>query len=291
MAGPPEDGVRWESDGQGEFTVEPVDQGDARHRRHPAPQAEDAKEFLEPWQLRAARQEVLRLRRAPDRHGRREGGGRAEDDVEETLNARKAIWLRQQDRRSRRRSTTSSTSTCRTTTTSPLKTIHYVGRGAHRVQGPALHPGAPAVRPDVGRLEQGAAPVHPARLHHGRLRGAAAALPALRPRRRRFARPAAQRVARDAAAERPAGEDQVEPGQQGAQHARRDEDARSSTATSSSSRSWASSSRKGRARTGATARSSPTCCCSNRRRPSRASSRRWPNTSTACRASRRRSTT
>ena len=34
-----EHGVRWESSGEGDYTVETVAQGDARHRRHPAPAA------------------------------------------------------------------------------------------------------------------------------------------------------------------------------------------------------------------------------------------------------------
>ena len=78
-AGDPDDGVRWESDGQGEFTVETVDK-DRRGTDVILHLKEEEKEFLEPYRAAADRQEVLRLHRASRRHGRGEGGGRQEDD-------------------------------------------------------------------------------------------------------------------------------------------------------------------------------------------------------------------
>ena len=70
------EGVKWETDGQGEFTVEPYDKADARHRCDPAPAR--GRQGV-PHVLAAARdrQAVLRLHRSSDRHGRREGEGRA----------------------------------------------------------------------------------------------------------------------------------------------------------------------------------------------------------------------
>lgn len=93
MAGPISDGVRWESDGQGEFTVEPYEKPTRGtdvilHLR------DDAKEFLKPFRLREIVKQysdfidhpvVIDVEREKD-------GNRATE--EETLNSRKAIWLR-----------------------------------------------------------------------------------------------------------------------------------------------------------------------------------------------------
>src|ERR1041385_8200667 len=51
QAGDPRQGVRWESDGQGEFTVEPVEKP-ARGTDVILHLKDDAKEFLDPWRLR-----------------------------------------------------------------------------------------------------------------------------------------------------------------------------------------------------------------------------------------------
>ena len=52
MAGSPNDGVKWESDGQGEFTVEEVEKP-TRGTDVILHLKEEAKEFLEPWSLRS----------------------------------------------------------------------------------------------------------------------------------------------------------------------------------------------------------------------------------------------
>ena len=71
-----------------------------------------------------------------------------------------------------------------------------------RVQGDHVPAGRGAVRPvrQLLRQELVPAPVRAQGAHHGRGRGPAAALPQLHPRRDRQRRPAAERVARDAAA-------------------------------------------------------------------------------------------
>ena len=74
-------------------------------------------------------------------------------------------------------------------------------RGPAGIHAAPLHPGARAVRPVGPRASPRPQALRAARLHHGRRRAAAARVPALRARRRRLRRPAAQRLARDPAAE------------------------------------------------------------------------------------------
>jgi molecular chaperone HtpG len=92
-AGDPKGGVRWESDGKGEFTVEPYEK--ARRGTdvilHLKP---DAKEFLESYKIR----EIVRKFSNFIEHPvvmdvDKEVDGKKET-VEEVLNSRKAIWLR-----------------------------------------------------------------------------------------------------------------------------------------------------------------------------------------------------
>ena len=74
------------------------------------------------------------------------------------------------------------------------------GRRPAGVHAAALHPGARAVRSVGSRASPRHQAVRAARLHHGRCRAADAGVPAVRPRRHRLQRPAAQRVARNPAA-------------------------------------------------------------------------------------------
>ncbi|MFQ3649705.1 MAG: molecular chaperone HtpG [Gemmataceae bacterium] len=93
-AGDPKGGVRWESDGKGEFTVEPYEK--ARRGTdvilHLKP---EYKEFLEPYRLREVVRKFSNFIEHPvvmDVEKQAEGG--TKQTVEETLNSRKAIWLR-----------------------------------------------------------------------------------------------------------------------------------------------------------------------------------------------------
>ena len=76
-------------------------------------------------------------------------------------------------------------------------------RGQPRGAGAALHPVEGALRSLARRRPGRGAALRAARVHHGRLQGAAPAVAPLRPRRRRLRRPVAQRVARDPPAEPP----------------------------------------------------------------------------------------
>jgi molecular chaperone HtpG len=88
---PPSTGVAWESDGQGEFTVETVEVG-ARGTEVTLHLKEDAREFLEEWRLRGLVKQFSDFIEHPvvmavpgvDGSGPRE----------ETFNSRKALWLR-----------------------------------------------------------------------------------------------------------------------------------------------------------------------------------------------------
>ena len=84
-AGVNAEGVKWESDGQGEFTVEPHDKPTRGtdvilHLR------DDAKEFLKTWRLRDVVKRYSDYIEHPI--------AMEEDGKEQTLNSRQAIWLR-----------------------------------------------------------------------------------------------------------------------------------------------------------------------------------------------------
>ncbi|MBX9580395.1 MAG: molecular chaperone HtpG, partial [Gemmataceae bacterium] len=91
--GSPADGTRWESDGQGAFTVEAVEKP-ARGTDVVLHLKDDAKEFLDPWRLRSLVRKFSDFIEHPvvmDIEEERDG---QKTVTEETLNRRKAIWLR-----------------------------------------------------------------------------------------------------------------------------------------------------------------------------------------------------
>jgi molecular chaperone HtpG len=93
MAGPAADGVRWESDGQGEFTVERVDKA-ARGTDVILHLKEEDRDFLQPWRIRQVVKQYSDFIEHPVvMDVEKEEKGR-KVTTEETLNARKALWLR-----------------------------------------------------------------------------------------------------------------------------------------------------------------------------------------------------
>jgi molecular chaperone HtpG len=89
MAGKPEDAVQWESAGEGEYTIEPAVKPTRGtdvilHLR------EDAKEYLDPYALRTLIKKYSDFVEHPIVMDVEKDGKTTED----TLNARKAIWLR-----------------------------------------------------------------------------------------------------------------------------------------------------------------------------------------------------
>ncbi len=127
-AGPKDEGVRWESDGQGEFTVEAVTKESRGTDVILHLRAED-REFLNPWKIR----EIVKKYSDFVEHPIVMDVEKEEDGkkvtAEETLNSRKAIWLRpksqvtqeEYDEFYRHLSHDHA---------APAKTIHYAAEGA-----------------------------------------------------------------------------------------------------------------------------------------------------------------
>ena len=123
MAGKPEDGVKWESAGQGDFTLEPCDKPTrgtdvVLHLR------EDSKEYLETYVLQNLIKKYSDFVEHPivldiDKDGTK---------TEETLNARKAIWLRNKTDISDDEYAAFYKHLAHDTE-NPLKTIHYKAEG------------------------------------------------------------------------------------------------------------------------------------------------------------------
>ncbi len=93
-AGDPEHGVHWESDGQGEFTVDAA-RKETRGTEVTLHLKADEKEFLDPWRVRQIVRKFSDFIEHPvvmDVEKEEEEGKKT--IVEETLNSRKAIWLR-----------------------------------------------------------------------------------------------------------------------------------------------------------------------------------------------------
>ncbi len=92
-AGPATHAAKWESDGQGQFTVESCEK-ESRGTDVILHLREDAKEFLDPWRLRQIVREYSDFIEHPitmDVEREKDGKKTLEED---TLNSRQAIWLR-----------------------------------------------------------------------------------------------------------------------------------------------------------------------------------------------------
>ena len=96
-AGSPGEGVTWESDGSGEFTVEPCEKA-TRGTDVIIHLKDDEKEFLSDWRLRSLVHQFSDFIEHPVTMDVERTEGEDDDKKtvieEETLNSRKAIWLR-----------------------------------------------------------------------------------------------------------------------------------------------------------------------------------------------------
>ena len=126
-AGKPADGVKWESDGQGEYTVEPAEKA-TRGTEVTLHLKEDAKEFLGSWRLR----EIVKKYSDFIDHPIAIDVEKEKDSVkateEETINSRQAIWLRSKNEIKEEEYNTFYKQIGRDYE-NPLKTIHYAAEG------------------------------------------------------------------------------------------------------------------------------------------------------------------
>jgi molecular chaperone HtpG len=90
MAGPKSDGVKWESDGQGSFTVEPYEK-ETRGTDVILHLRDDAKEFLQPWRLQGIIKQYSDFVEHPIVLLEEKDGKQQETAP---INSRQAIWLR-----------------------------------------------------------------------------------------------------------------------------------------------------------------------------------------------------
>jgi molecular chaperone HtpG len=94
MAGPKSAGVRWESDGQGEFSIETIEKETRGTDVILHLKAED-KDFLKLWRIREVVKKYSDFVEHPIMMDvEKEDESKKKTVVEETLNSRKAIWLR-----------------------------------------------------------------------------------------------------------------------------------------------------------------------------------------------------
>ncbi len=92
-AGSPADGTRWESDGQGEFSIESCEKP-TRGTDVTLHLTEDAKEFLDEWHLRSLVKKFSDFIEHPIVMDVEQETDGQKTTTEEALNSRKALWLR-----------------------------------------------------------------------------------------------------------------------------------------------------------------------------------------------------
>ncbi len=148
-AGKPEDGVRWESDGQGEFTVEPAVKP-VRGTDVVLHLKDDALEFLDDWRLRAVVKRFSDFIEQPVvLVTEREEGGEKKT-VEETLNDRRALWLRSKSE-VKPEEYAEFYKQIAHDTADPARVVHYTAEGAQEFKVLAF---IPAKRPLAFRWDE-----------------------------------------------------------------------------------------------------------------------------------------
>ena len=203
--------TRWESSGEGTYTIESVDdapQGTSVTLHLKPEDAEDElHDYTSEWKIKSLvkkysdfiawpiRMEVERRTPAPS--GGRWRRGRHHRDRDPQLDEGA---VGQAQRRGLRRGVQGVLQAHRARLGRPAGGHRDEGRGHLRVPGPAVHPVARTVRPVQPRRQHRGPAVRQARVHHGRLRPAHARIPALRQGRRRRTGHVAQRFPRNPAA-------------------------------------------------------------------------------------------
>ncbi len=126
-AGSPADGVRWESDGQGTFSVEAAEKA-TRGTDVTLHLKDDARDFLNHWKLQSLVKKFSDFIEHPvvmDEETEKDGNKTV---TEEVLNNRKAIWLRQ-PREVKEEEYAEFYKTISHDTEPPLKTLHFAIEG------------------------------------------------------------------------------------------------------------------------------------------------------------------
>ncbi|MBY0232487.1 MAG: molecular chaperone HtpG, partial [Gemmataceae bacterium] len=130
MAGDPKAGVRWESDGQGEFTVEPVEKAKRGTDviLHLKPEEKD---FLDPWKLRGIIRKFSDFIEHPvSLDVEKEGEDGKKTTEAEVVNSRKAVWLRSKNE-VKPEEYAEFYKQISGDWNEPLETVHYAAEGSH----------------------------------------------------------------------------------------------------------------------------------------------------------------
>jgi molecular chaperone HtpG len=127
MAGATTHGVRWESDGQGEFTVEAASK-EKRGTDVILHLREDSREFLEPWRIRQLVKKYSDFVEHPIVMDVEKQEGETKTRIEEALNSRKALWLRSRSEVSKEEYNEFYKHISHDSH-DPLRTIHYAAEG------------------------------------------------------------------------------------------------------------------------------------------------------------------
>lgn len=138
-AGKPEDGVKWESEGQGEYTVEQIDKP-TRGTEVILHLREDAKEFFGVWRLKEIVKKYSDFIDHPiviDIEKEKEGVKSVEEEV---VNSRQAIWLRNKNDIKPEEYSAFYKQISRDFD-EPLKTIHYEAQGMQEFRALLFIPG------------------------------------------------------------------------------------------------------------------------------------------------------
>src|ERR1700722_5545443 len=139
-AGDPKDGVRWESDGQGEFTVEAVEKP-ARGTDVILHLKPEEKDFLEPYRLRQIIKKFSDFIEHPVvMDVEKENEDKTKTVTEETVNSRKAIWLRRKSEKTDEEYTPFYKQVS-SDFEPPAKVIHYGAEGAQEFKALLFIPG------------------------------------------------------------------------------------------------------------------------------------------------------
>ncbi len=127
-AGDPAQGVKWVSDGQGEFTVEQVQKAERGTEIILTLKAEE-KEFTEQWKIRSLVKQFSDFIEHPVvMDAEKEDDKQEKTITEEVLNSRKALWLRSKNEVTKEEYDQFYQSVSNDFTP-PARTIHYTGEG------------------------------------------------------------------------------------------------------------------------------------------------------------------